>query len=122
MLMGQRTEQIDLQLSLGITGTMGYLMHLVLDEAYSVDFNNKRIKRSFGTALSLFKKNRFINIFLLYIAFGTYRSLIKITTDIDLRFLFDRHVLGENTKPHKRPIPKIFPTSTQMTKVINPYQ
>ena len=57
---------------------MGYLMHLVLDEAYSVDFNNKRIKRSFGTALSLYKKNRFINIFcytlLLGLAVASYQD------------------------------------------------
>lgn len=31
--------------------TLGYLVHLLLDEVYSVDFSNVRIKRSFGTAL-----------------------------------------------------------------------
>lgn len=31
----------------------GFLTHLVLDEIYSVDFNNERIKASFGTALKL---------------------------------------------------------------------
>jgi len=29
----------------------GFILHLVLDELYSVDFMNSRIKRSFGTAL-----------------------------------------------------------------------
>lgn len=29
----------------------GFILHLVLDELYSVDFMNKRIKHSFGTAL-----------------------------------------------------------------------
>jgi hypothetical protein len=29
----------------------GFLIHLILDEIYSVDFINKRLKRSFGTAL-----------------------------------------------------------------------
>ena len=32
---------------------MGFILHLLLDEFYSVDFMNKRIKRSFGTALKL---------------------------------------------------------------------
>lgn len=32
----------------------GYVVHLLLDEIYSVDFNNNRVKRSFGTALKLF--------------------------------------------------------------------
>jgi hypothetical protein len=36
-----------------ITGT-GYLTHLILDELYSVDLLNRRIKRSFGTALKPF--------------------------------------------------------------------
>lgn len=30
---------------------LGYLIHLVLDECYSVDLSNTKIKRSFGTAL-----------------------------------------------------------------------
>ncbi len=33
---------------------LGYLQHLVLDEIYSVDVMNRRIKSSFGTALKLF--------------------------------------------------------------------
>ncbi|MEL7543600.1 MAG: metal-dependent hydrolase [Pseudomonadota bacterium] len=32
----------------------GYMVHLLLDELYSVDFNNNRVKRSFGTALKIF--------------------------------------------------------------------
>ena len=32
---------------------LGFLIHLVLDEIYSVDFSNRRIKRSFGTALKI---------------------------------------------------------------------
>jgi hypothetical protein len=33
---------------------IGYLTHLVLDELYSVDLLNSRVKRSFGTALKPF--------------------------------------------------------------------
>lgn len=33
---------------------LGYVQHLVLDEMYSVDISNRRLKQSFGTALKLF--------------------------------------------------------------------
>jgi len=39
----------------GIMVTFGYLVHLTLDEIYSVDLKNRRIKRSFGTAMKLYK-------------------------------------------------------------------
>lgn len=32
----------------------GFLVHLLLDEMYSVDLSNRRIKKSFGSALKLF--------------------------------------------------------------------
>lgn len=39
----------------GIFLFVGYMVHLVLDEVYSVDFSDNRIKRSFGTALKFFE-------------------------------------------------------------------
>lgn len=33
---------------------LGFFVHLLLDELYSVDVTNRRIKKSFGTALKLF--------------------------------------------------------------------
>ncbi|MBN2887042.1 MAG: metal-dependent hydrolase [Chromatiaceae bacterium] len=38
----------------GLMVGIGYLTHLVLDEIYSVDLLNSRVKRSFGTALKPF--------------------------------------------------------------------
>jgi hypothetical protein len=35
----------------------GYVIHLVLDEIYSVDITGARLKRSFGSALKLFDRN-----------------------------------------------------------------
>lgn len=32
----------------------GFIVHLVLDEVYSVDLSNRRLKKSFGTALKLY--------------------------------------------------------------------
>ncbi|MDX2287353.1 MAG: metal-dependent hydrolase [Hyphomicrobiaceae bacterium] len=37
---------------------VGYLVHLLLDEMYSVDFMGNRIKQSFGTALKLYDGSR----------------------------------------------------------------
>jgi membrane-bound metal-dependent hydrolase YbcI (DUF457 family) len=33
----------------------GYMVHLTLDEVYSVDLGNRRVKKSFGTALKFYK-------------------------------------------------------------------
>lgn len=38
----------------GLMVIIGYISHLILDEIYSVDLANKRMKKSFGTALKLF--------------------------------------------------------------------
>ena len=40
---------------------LGFILHLVLDEIYSVDFMGHRLKRSFGTALKLIDKNERIS-------------------------------------------------------------
>ena len=42
-----------LQLGVALASGLGYLTHLVMDEVWAVDFNNRKLKRSFGTALSL---------------------------------------------------------------------
>jgi hypothetical protein len=39
----------------GVMVTFGYLVHLILDEIYSVDLKNRKIKKSFGTAMKLYK-------------------------------------------------------------------
>ncbi|WP_298610495.1 metal-dependent hydrolase [uncultured Thiothrix sp.] len=43
---------------IGLFLFIGFILHLVLDEIYSVDFMNYRIKRSFGTALKLFDSSK----------------------------------------------------------------
>jgi hypothetical protein len=35
----------------------GFIIHLLLDEIYSVDLSNRRMKKSFGTALKLYSYN-----------------------------------------------------------------
>ena len=50
-----------LQLSIGLLACLGYLTHLVLDEIWAVDFNGKaiKVKKSFGSALSLTGRSQF---------------------------------------------------------------
>lgn len=38
---------------MGLFVFLGFVLHLLLDELYSVDFMNSRIKKSFGTALKI---------------------------------------------------------------------
>ncbi len=53
--------------------TLGYLVHLLLDEFYSVDFSNARIKKSFGSAIKpLSLKYPIGTILFLSIAGGLY--------------------------------------------------
>lgn len=47
---------------------IGYLVHLILDEIYSVDLNNKKIKRSLGTALKLADLKNVAGSIILYVA------------------------------------------------------
>ena len=49
---------------IGIAGTLGYILHLFLDEVYSmVDFEGRRIgfKRSLGTAMKFFSRKKRLN-------------------------------------------------------------
>ena len=41
---------------------IGFILHLILDEVYSVDLMGRRLKKSWGTALKFFGKNQFANI------------------------------------------------------------
>ncbi len=68
----------------GFMMSFGYIVHLILDEIYSVDLGNRRIKKSAGTALKLFKlkshsdiiQNIFIYFFLI--------ALYLLTPNIDM--------------------------------------
>ncbi len=68
----------------GFVMSFGYIVHLLLDEIYSVDLGNRRVKKSAGTALKLFKlKNRsdiIQNIFIYFFLIALY----LISPDIDV--------------------------------------
>jgi len=48
----------------------GYLLHLLLDEIYSVNFMGSRLKKSFGSALTLFTRSSWLSYLVLYTAVG----------------------------------------------------
>ncbi len=48
--------------------SLGYFSHLVLDELFSVDLANKKIKRSFGTALKFANPKQLNTTILVYLA------------------------------------------------------
>lgn len=45
----------------------GFLIHLLLDEIYSIDLAGTRLKKSFGTAIKLYDKNNYFTSTLVYI-------------------------------------------------------
>jgi hypothetical protein len=52
----------------GLALSLGFLLHLLLDELYAVDLLNRRLKRSFGSALKWWQKNNPWASALLYLA------------------------------------------------------
>lgn len=52
----------------GIFLSGGFLIHLLLDEAFSVDLAGKRLKRSFGTAMKLGSRSNLLGTAGLYLA------------------------------------------------------
>jgi hypothetical protein len=65
---------------IGLFVLFGFITHLLLDEVYSVDFNNTRIKRSFGTALKLFDYNNLaISAMMLVAVLSSYYLAPKST-------------------------------------------
>jgi len=59
----------------------GYLLHLVLDELYSVNLMNSTLKQSFGSALTLFKRSSWISYLILYAIVGAGFYLLPSPKD-----------------------------------------
>ncbi len=70
----------------GFMVTMGYFVHLILDETYSVDLGNRRVKKSFGTAMKLGKfkttKDK-IQTIVIYLSIPLLLSIAPDTTLIE---------------------------------------
>ncbi len=66
----------------------GFLIHLLLDEMYSVDLSNRRIKKSFGTALKLFNyknltSSTFMGILTIFLYAQTPQLTLNLSTQIN---------------------------------------
>ena len=49
----------------------GFMVHLFLDELYSINAMGMKMKKSFGTALKLYSQHNFIGFIALYVIIGT---------------------------------------------------
>ncbi|PJA31998.1 MAG: hydrolase, partial [Zetaproteobacteria bacterium CG_4_9_14_3_um_filter_53_7] len=56
----------------------GYLLHLLLDELYSVNFIGVSMKKSFGSALTLFNRTSWFSYLLLYGVLGLALYLLPM--------------------------------------------
>lgn len=76
---------------------VGFITHLVLDEMYAVDLANRALKRSFGSALKVFERDRAVRYVLLYIAMAITIAfaphpgeVLDSLWDVELRLLPER--------------------------------
>ena len=68
----------------GLMVTLGYLVHLILDEIYSVDLGNRRMKKSAGTALKFFRLKTQTDKIQNLIIYASLGYLITIAPDTSL--------------------------------------
>jgi len=75
---------------------VGYITHLILDELYSVDLVNKKIKKSFGTALKLFRLKTNIDKMQTLLIYVILVLLIQIspTTTIFIETIFSNKAVA----------------------------
>jgi hypothetical protein len=57
----------------------GFIIHLALDEIYSVDLFNKRLKSYFGTAFTLYKRDNLVGTFAIYLLIAMLLPNIEIS-------------------------------------------
>jgi len=88
----------------GVFVTGGYIVHLLLDEIYSIDWAGRRVKRSFGTALKFWSRSNWIATILLYAACaGLYfispnpRSFLNAVTQFSKKIYSQQQVMPKIT-------------------------
>ncbi len=54
---------------------LGFIVHLLLDEIYSVDITGRKIKKSFGSALKICSKDKKVNLFVYSLLFLSLLTL-----------------------------------------------
>ncbi len=68
----------------GIMISFGYLVHLILDETYSVDLGNRRVKKSLGTALKFYSIKTTADKIHTAIVYASLVGLFSIAPDTSL--------------------------------------
>lgn len=103
LLMGMSTLESWVFASLFL---VGFVTHLALDEMYAVDLANRAFKRSFGTALKLWEKNRRGQYVVLYIAMAVAiafapdpRDLFEALGSVQMRLLPERDTMAAVWNP-----------------------
>jgi len=83
----------------GFMITVGYLVHLILDETYSVDLGNRRVKKSLGTAFKLYKIKTTTDKIHTVLIYATLVGLFMVAPDTSMieRELFS-HEAWEGVK------------------------
>lgn len=74
---------------------LGFMVHLILDELWSIDFKRMRLKKSFGTAIKLWGKRRWGN-------FSVYAKLAFL-----ILFAFGDPIMMERFGGHNHGIPHV---------------
>lgn len=69
----------------------GYLLHLLLDELFSVNLANSELKQSFGTALTLFSPSAWRSYLLLYAAVAAGFWLLPMPGQLQAAILRPAH-------------------------------
>lgn len=77
LLMGRQSHDLPYQKAIGISASLGYFTHLLLDEFVSINFTGTSFKpkKSLGTAIDLFKPNKRVTIFA-YVILGVLSFLV----------------------------------------------
>lgn len=68
----------------GLMITVGYLVHLILDEIYSVDLRNRRVKKSWGTAFKFYKLKTTTDKIQTVLVYGALIGLLSIAPDTSM--------------------------------------
>ncbi|MFZ0254138.1 MAG: metal-dependent hydrolase [Gammaproteobacteria bacterium] len=92
--------------------TLGYMVHLILDEVYSIDLGGVKVKRSFGTALKLFSWRSWRLSILLYGA-----TLLAFQLAPDLHTV-SKVMVDEQAYQHI--LDRLIPTAGWFTSVSGP--
>ncbi len=74
-----------LRLLYGVACAVGFIVHLIMDEIWSVDLKNTRLKNSFGTALT-FRSSSLLSTVIAYVIIVLIASYILINIPIPEQF------------------------------------